>query len=652
MDKKNTCSSFAGIILKPTNQIMMKYLFSFFFLFAGTFLFAAGVTYIGPATGTWEDPNNWDSGKVPQKDETAIIPGGKQVVLESGFYSIIGQLEVQTNATLTIEGDLEIQMEQAIGLLLNGTLFLEGTLLIYQDKADDTAVRTNGGSSLAVLASGELLIYGVERAITMMGGTFDNQGFIDLDEIFGNQAVYVQSGAFNNSSTGEIYWSDIDGEALFVGSVGDFENEGDLVIGSDASGTGIVNQGSFFNVGEIRVNESGLVAIRNYGSNFVNKGEIYIRSGGLFDVLSGALINQGGGLIRIFHTNNKAQGIKVVGPGSSVINIGDIEISDITTSGFGIALLSSSFFFNQGGDIIIAGSKTYATGISLSYGCHFHNNDGDITLELTNTTGKAFNIGTATFNNKECGQVEILDGSLRVFSPSGEFNNEAWLDILGADVTYYLQGDLVNEGLIYDPHGTLAGYSVDNQSLILDPLSPPVTVGYNYNALNLGDLDDINLLSWNNFPGGSIVGTYLPSSNILKLYNNALGLSSVMVHLELDHDGCNQSRWFEVPAPGNVQPLPPPPAPQQEDLTQKANWNISPNPASDHLDITMGLENDQLVRVQLLNELGQTVFESQEFAEKGTVQTFTRPSNLATGWYMIRILGEDGLLFSGKVIWQ
>jgi hypothetical protein len=70
------------------------------------------------------------------------------------------------------------------------------------------------------------------------------------------------------------------------------------------------------------------------------------------------------------------------------------------------------------------------------------------------------------------------------------------------------------------------------------------------------------------------------------------------------------------------------------------------------LSVTVGAESEEPFRIQLINELGQTVFETLESSQKGTVLTVNRPPHLATGWYQLRIIGERDLLFSEKVIWR
>jgi hypothetical protein len=280
-------------------------------------------------------------------------------------------------------------------------------------------------------------------------------------------------------------------------------------------------------------------------------------------------------------------------------------------------------------------------------------NRGDISIELSQIDDNAIRLDNeGQFMNEACGQLTIHEGSISLISTISVFTNDAWLDILGTSSGHQNNGTFLNEGIIYDANETLSNFLLTNNGVIVDPLTAPVQANTAVsNALTLGSLAPVGNMSWQTAPGGSLAGVYVPASNSLVVLESAVSRTEIYLEIELDVTGCQETRWLAVKVPGGVLPPPPPPLLQTDEITD-ISWKLSPSPATEYVELSLAAGQGTLVRIQLVNQLGQVLFEGQSTGEEGGVYRVERPAGLVSGWYVLRVIGEEGLLYTEPIVWE
>lgn len=616
---------------------------------------AAPFFWIG-GTGDWDNPQNWNQGQLPGVGDEVIIPsGGNNVTIPQGYTAKVGTVELRTNATLTISGELSLKTTGTYALWCKGKLKL--TIDAYLEASGDT-YNTKGiwidNGSFSANKESEIWLSDLENGMVVEGGYFSNAGEVHIQYTRPSFSGILaeNQGLVYNWSSGKIFVKNMDGPGITLyANSSRFYNYGlimstgnhDSYTFNTFGGARFYNQKS----GEIIIKSSGNISIYNSGEIY-NKGKMEILSGGKFQNWVGTFYNQSSGTLLIDHPSAADDaGLTLSGLNSPsyLENDGLITIKNVGLTMIPLYINEDSEFINNATGTVQITHTLGDQGVYINEGS-FQNNGGSLSIKI-NGSGTALKVKSGySFTNAACGELIIESGDLDV---EGTLTNDAWMYLEEDETDISISGVFDNEGLIVDPHLLLTGQSgFNNQGIVFDRLDPaPVYPGpFIQNALSIGDFDEVSFISWHLSENGPQAGTFLSSSNQVSLFNSSIGLKSLWLNFDFNLGNCGNV-WLELPVQGGVQAPPPPPAQQNN-----GNWNIHPNPARDQLEITMGVESGQVVQIQLLNELGQTVFEFQEYGEKGSNLTIARPSNLVPGWYMLRIIGEDDMLFSGKVIWQ
>jgi RHS repeat-associated protein len=316
-------------------------------------------TFINPAGGDWNNPSNWQNGRLPGPNDNVVIDTGNTsatVTFSSGSATVNSLTSLDpftlSGGTLTVTGNVQV----------NNTFTLAGGTL-----AKATVLAGTGGQSLTCTQSGG----------TLTGVTLN--GALDVTASWSNLAV-VDGLTLNGTAT--------------LGYGGRLYFNGSQMLGG--SGTVVFNNTQY----------QGLIAAADNMTLTIGAG-IRVRGGNQWwgDPYSGSVIGY----------STWARG----GNSASIVNLGTIAAD---TSGVSILVNPTGTFTNNaalsasnGGGLYVSGvwtsAGTIATGGGTIYLGGVWTNTGTIS-----STGGAFNL-TGTLNN--AGSVLTLGGSGGSFNVAG-----------------------------------------------------------------------------------------------------------------------------------------------------------------------------------------------------------------------------------------
>lgn len=223
--------------------------FLFFLLIYVSNSHAADVTFTGGAGNSlWQESANWDSGSVPDATSNVIIPAGMSVNIFNGT------------------------MAYAEDLLLSGSLFINGTLLIE----NGTNGLRSGSTSAELEINGSLKVNQVNGPGLRMNAelTVNNGGSIVITNLTGTEAVgfSVRSGVNN----GEITIDNVGANAMRF-SHDEFVNA-NLITIKNSTRTGLYcgSTGTFTNDGIVNIEGNKWYSINLPRGAFVNNGTVSI----------------------------------------------------------------------------------------------------------------------------------------------------------------------------------------------------------------------------------------------------------------------------------------------------------------------------------------------------------------------------------------
>ncbi|MEO1260023.1 MAG: HYR domain-containing protein [Bacteroidota bacterium] len=266
-------------------------------------------TWTGSVSSDWNDPCNWNPICVPTvQDEVTIPATANDPVILTGADAFAKSVEVQTDATLTIENSGSLIIDDAT----SDGIFNQGTI----ENAGEITIGSNGfiagfgifNSSVFNNLNGAVIhIDQVQNSavINITGGVFTNEGVINI----GQKGIGSIVGAgINNinvfhNDAGSIYIDHTGSEGVFNSSTGNFTNKAFIAIGQNGGAdnigsTGISNFGIFkIENGEIQIENTLLDGFGAQGidGEFLNLSILGIRNVGRFgtNFLSGSFENQG-----------------------------------------------------------------------------------------------------------------------------------------------------------------------------------------------------------------------------------------------------------------------------------------------------------------------------------------------------------------------
>ena len=261
------------------------FLYTFLVFISANSLFAVTNEWVaGGTAGDWEDPANWDEGRVPQAGDDVLIDGSYTVTLESS--PTIESLTLRAGADLIIASTFTLNVEDNSGSTDGVDLAGTGTTLTIHGTLNSSGhtgsgadgIEINSGSSLTLSVSGSIYIsnvdgYGIDinndaLAVTVSGNiTINDVGKAGI----ALNADFINSGTISitNPGTNEdgISTNGNDGE------VPDrtFTNSGTITVVGGVNGMDISTAWTLTNTGTIILSGAS-VALVDSGSDIDNFG--------------------------------------------------------------------------------------------------------------------------------------------------------------------------------------------------------------------------------------------------------------------------------------------------------------------------------------------------------------------------------------------
>lgn len=288
----------------------------------------------------WSDPDNWDTGMVPQSSDTVLLTGS--IGLQLGNPTTISTLLMEDGAQLTVQGGgtLTVNAFAQTGIrILNGYLLNLGDINVSGSGTSGITVRTNGelanvGNILILVSDlceglqnrGVISNVGTIAVQSTSGVTIRNEGFFDNQDSIVIQGLGSGLGLHNavsnphfgnlmntgailvNGSRGilsEHILNNLAGGEIRIfqqssSSYAAFENRGVLynvgmMVSRDAQGQGLMNDSLLLNEGNISLYDNGSDGIENRDSIYNASGATILIDTTQFSGIdnSGGVLNQG-----------------------------------------------------------------------------------------------------------------------------------------------------------------------------------------------------------------------------------------------------------------------------------------------------------------------------------------------------------------------
>ncbi len=310
--------------------------------------------------GVWADTAMWDEHRIPNAQDHVIIPSGKVTITHGTEVSAL-------SVNIMGNGKLFVSCGASLELVGNNTLYSSLNLI-------EKAYLENRGS-IHILES-------VSSGVTIQEGLVVNYGTIVVANSPVEAIMVRGKGAFLNQSTGRV---EISGQSQFgfhLQQFGQCRNEGSLILQGGILLDGIFLEGltRFTNRGLIHfVKPTGDNCVDNHGS-FENRGEIIVEKSGAIAVRNS----------------------------SSMANYGSLKIRD--SGGNAIDCTSDTSTFKNTGTVEVRGA--YGNGIHLTRGSVFHNMAGSVLSVQDCIHQGVFNEGGLFINRSTYSVGRTPDGNL------------------------------------------------------------------------------------------------------------------------------------------------------------------------------------------------------------------------------------------------
>lgn len=588
-----------------TNNLS-KTILTFIFSITIISLQAANITWIG-ASSFWDDPTNWDTGTVPSAADHVIIPSG-WVRVPANYTALATSIHLHPGTNLQIYPDATINVDGAInkaGIENEGRIFVQGIMNITNvsspnGSAGKAIYNTNGlfvySTGLLnieniedycidtrapgyVSNSGDINISNVQSHGVYNTGTFRNYSVLDMSLHPSNPRSYgvYNRGAFNNYANGEIY--------TFRGYIGFYNHYNATLDNHGRIECEQAANSGFRNLATVTNNEDSSISCNLAGAyGFSN---------------SGTFDNYG-------QTNIDYTGNTALRNSGTINNYRTILIFNSTTMGY--YGLTGSTFNNYKSFIVDVSATSPLYGVYLR-GSLTNHQDGVLSIdERILALGPLDNYGYISL---------LYTGNNNLISGNGAINNYSVID----DNTNCL------------PAGT------NNQKLIIKPVTGPMQVGVPFsNVLEVASLAGINLNNWKIGPSNNTsAGTYDPLTNSFTPNANAVGLSTIYISI---NNGGNLSRNHTLELDSPILPFTGGDSPQfsldnnGQSFQKMEELTVFPNPTRANLQLKSELFQEQPTQVQIINSLGQIVFQ-RTYAAGDKQQALNLPNHLANGIYLL-----------------
>jgi len=225
---------------------------------------------------------------------------------------------------------------------------------------------------------------------------------------------------------------------------------------------------------------------------------------------------------------------------------------------------------------------------------------------------------------------------------TGTLLNNGFITSYLDDDDHIVDGTFENNGVIDDNHNTFPN-TVDNQKLIITPLTEPMYEGVPYSdVLEVVSLNGLTIGDWKVSQNGAVAGTYNEATNEFTPNSNAIGVSTIYISIHDDVSGVGRNFTLEVdggvlPFTGNnnsafIQN-------NQDGINpdfQTESVDVFPNPTTGSIQMESEMFESNKTNVQVFNALGQLVQQAQ-LGQGDFVQRFDFSSELTSGIYFVKI---------------
>ncbi len=581
-------------------------------------------TWLG-GNAAWDDPNQWDTGTIPNETDEVIIPSGTARIFP-GDTGLANSLHVHQGANLRLYTGGILKITDAVN---TDAFFNEGRAYIYGELYITNVSRTSNLNT----ARG---IYNVDFFYC------SSNAYVLLENI-DNDAInnYTNGYFYNNGGTFDIYGLSNDGiyNRAFFGNTG--------TINIDANNSypnkGIVNHGDFRNypAGVIDIQGGGAAGFGNYSISSVsnslyNDGALSINNSNRMGLENGGVfVNHRNGVLTT--ENSSSSGFYNQGSGE-VDNLGFIGSSN--SGVFGLFNLGE---INNDGSIDISFSQNI--GYYGYLGSDFIN---DATLNISSTASSDINLDGSLTNTTEA----VMSINKRISIGSGDFVNNGMLLCFLNSGNHWIgsAGSMTNNGVVEDVHNRLLSSNFHNKQLRVRPITGSMQVGVPYpNALDVTSLSNVTILDWytSNNINSALAGTYNSNTNEFTPNSNAIGLSDLYVYVQIN--ASNRRLLLRVIVNGTISPLT-----NNQDmlqLTQQENQGkgtassadiqvqVFPNPTSGMVQVESSSFLAKPASLKLINALGQVIYQQQIPAGDQQVN-LDLPNTLKDGIYYLSISQE------------
>jgi hypothetical protein len=641
--------------------------------------------------GYWNDPKHWDTGEIPGPGETVTIHSGhvhlkgsanvESVTIHAdAVLSVYGLLTLDHSSSyssIRIFGELYVEEEgevvlthgssgNIVGMLNAG--YVENHHLIRSSDGYHRGIHQTVDGKLInhQLVRVESCTYGMkayghtdnfgefilsettQSALTLHGsfrnfqeltiqngfrgleiyGDFENESLLTIEQVSYGGIYLFQGGSLENKSNGQIEISDI----LFITNSGTLENAGMFQVWdqNDYTTGFFVNSGTVVNTptGEMWMEHFSNTAIIN-NQIFKSQGSIHLNvaqgNRGIWN--RGTFQNLESGYLDIDH----ATWVGISNDANAVfLNRSDLVISH----GLQLGIANEGTFQNTN-DASLTIQDTPYTSLQNSPGASFLNQGSQVNLLAGPGNGKDI-ANSGEILNEQCGEIR----SFREIenTTSGEFVNKAWL-FSAYDDLHEIEGDLFNYGVIVDEFDAFAQASYFNLGIRIHQIPGTVEAGLAISdVIDLGTFNNVNFLGWyTSVQGTTSAGNFYANYNSFTPNGNAVGLSTLYIHLELDYDqSCTPLMvpvQFENPIQGNNGPRP-------RSITspsERISIEVYPNPTSNLLRVEVPRSPSEQIAT-LVTSTGQAIRQETIPAEIDTTVEWD-VHNLPSGIYSLKIEG-------------
>nr|WP_121270701.1 LamG-like jellyroll fold domain-containing protein [Pedobacter schmidteae] len=137
-------------------------------------------------SGNWAEQGNWSDGVLPGRYSNVIIGTGQSVQIMAGNPVSINRLRLESNASLTLNSDLELNCTAQIAAAASIVLHDDARLVVKKDMVND-------GSIVSGQQQGELVFRGDEALQTFSGSGIVTVSGVLVDMVTPDRQVILQS---------------------------------------------------------------------------------------------------------------------------------------------------------------------------------------------------------------------------------------------------------------------------------------------------------------------------------------------------------------------------------------------------------------------------------------------------------------------------